>query len=165
MAGVLSFDQYIGGPDELIIEQSFPSNQKSVVYNFDQDITGWTFESDYQALVIDTLAFDRITGDPNFANSSVIGYFPKTEVTGSTVPTALSVGDGTVKVTFPSQMYSGAIYPDARSNVVIVVFSFTWTTADTPSQSQSHRWAFIQAWEPDVNMGNPADELTYTAIA
>ena len=43
MAGVLTFDQYIGGADQLIIEQAFPSTQRSVVYNFDRDIAGWTF--------------------------------------------------------------------------------------------------------------------------
>lgn len=165
MAGVLTFDQYIGGPDDMVIEQSFPSNQKSVVYNFDQDVSGWTFEADYQAIVVDTLAFDRYTSEPNFANSTVIGYFPKTEITGGNVPAAVSATDGTVKVTFPANMYTGGIFPDARNNVVIVVVSFTWTTDDTPTQSQSHRWAFIQAWEPDVPMSDPADEATYTAIA
>jgi len=164
MAGVLTFDQYVGGPDEMVIEQAFPSNQRSVVYGFDQDVSGWTFEADYQALVVDSVSFNRYTGEPNFANSSVIGYFPKVDISGANEPTVINTTDGTVKVTFPAQMYTGAVYPDARSNVVVVVFSFTWTDAQTPAQTTSHRWAFVQAWEPDVAVGNPVDEADYTAI-
>jgi hypothetical protein len=59
MAGVLTFDQYIGGADQLIIEQAFPSTQRSVVYNFDRNITGWTYSADYQTLVVDEIAFNR----------------------------------------------------------------------------------------------------------
>ena len=67
MAGVLNFQQYIGGPDQIKIEQIFPSNQKTFLYNFDQDITGWTFAVDYQTLVVDSIAFNRNTGQPNFS--------------------------------------------------------------------------------------------------
>ena len=67
MAGVLTFSQYVGGADQLIIEQAFPSTQRSVVYNFDRDITGWTFSADYQTLVVDSVTFNRYTGEPNFA--------------------------------------------------------------------------------------------------
>ena len=45
-SGVLSFADYVGGADQLIIEQAFPSTQRSVVYNFGTDITGWTFSAD-----------------------------------------------------------------------------------------------------------------------
>lgn len=163
-AGVLTFDQYIGGPDDLIVEQSFPSTQRSVVYNFAQDITGWTFAADYQTLVVDTVTFNRYTGQPNFANSIVIGSFPKVEVAGGLVPQIINAANGTVKVTFPSEMYGGQLLPDARLNVPIVVFSFTWTINTTPTQTFSHRWAFIQCYEPDVPIGDPTLQAGYTPI-
>jgi hypothetical protein len=162
--GVLSFADYVGGADELIIEQSFPSTQRSVVYNYDRDITGWTFSADYQTLVIDEIAFNRYTGAPNFANSSVIGYFPKVDITGSLVPEIINAATGTVKVTFPAAMYTGPIIPDARKNVPIVIFGFTWNIAATPTQTFTHRWAFIQCYEPDVAIGNPVLDPAFVAL-
>jgi hypothetical protein len=41
---------------------------------------------------------------------------------------------------------------------------FTWTTADTPTQTSTHRWAVIQSWEPDVAIGDPTNEGDYTAL-
>jgi len=167
MAGVLTFSQYIGGPDQLVIEQSFPSNQRSVVYNFKQDTSGWNYSADYQTIVVDTVQFNRYTGAPNFSNSRVIGYFPKVDIApGSGLePEVINPAEGTVLVTFPTQMYDGPIIPDARKNVPIVVFSFTWNTVGTPIQIYSHRWAFIQAWEPDVELGDPTLEVNYTGIS
>ena len=162
--GVLSFADYVGGADELIIEQSFPSTQRSVVYNYDRNITGWTFSADYQTLVIDEIAFNRYTGAPNFANSSVIGYFPKVDITGSLVPEIINAATGTVKVTFPAAMYTGPIIPDARKNVPIVIFGFTWNIAATPTQTFTHRWAFIQCYEPDVAIGNPVLDPAFVAL-
>ena len=167
--GVLSFADYVGGADELIIEQSFPSTQRSVVYNYGTDITGWTFSADYQTLVIDEIAFNRYTGAPNFANSSVIGYFPKVDITnppfsGTILPQAINTATGTVKVTFPAQMYTGPIIPDARKNVPIVIFGFTWNMASTPTQTFTHRWAFIQCYEPDVAIANPVTDPAYIPL-
>jgi len=164
MAGVLTFDQYIGGADQLIIEQAFPSTQRSVVYNFDRDITDWSFHADYQTLVVNTVAFNRYTGAPNFANSTIIGSFPKVDISGEFEPSIINPEAGTVKVNFPAQMYSGPIIPDARKNVAIVVFGFTWEIASTPTQIFTHRWAFIQAYEPDVEIGDPVTSVGYTAL-
>tara|TARA_R110000868_G_scaffold291803_4_gene552370 strand:+ start:1900 stop:2403 length:504 start_codon:yes stop_codon:yes gene_type:complete len=163
-AGVLTFSQYIGGADQLIIEQAFPSTQRSVVYNFAQDITDWEFSADYQTIVVDTIAFNRYTGAPNFANSSVIGSFPKVDITGAMEPTAINLATGTVQVNFPAEMYTGPIIPDARKNVPIVVFGFTWSIESTPRQIFTHRWAFIQCYEPDVALGDPTNAVGYTAL-
>ena len=166
MAGVLTFDQYIGGPDQLIIEQAFPSNQKSVIYNYGRDITGWTFSADYQTIVVDTVKFNRYTGAPNFADSRVIGSFDLVDIAAqsATAPVIINAAVGTVLVTFPANMYTGAIIPDARKNVPIVVFGFTWNTDTAPVQTQTHRWAFLQAWEPDVALGDPVDEQDFTEL-
>ena len=165
MAGVLTFAQFVGGADQLILKQDFPSSQSSLIYNYNQDISGWTFEADYQVIVVDSVAYDRYTGEPNFANSTVIGSFPKAEITGPTAPSVVDAASGTVKFTIPADMYTGALFPDARRNVPIAVLGFTWTTADSPTQTATHRWAVVQSYEPDVTIGDPTLEADYTALA
>jgi hypothetical protein len=163
-AGVLSFAEYIGGPDEVIAAQSFPSDQKSYLYNFDTNITGWTFSADFQTLVVDKIAFNRYTGQPNFANSQVIGSFPKVELTGTTAPQVSNASSGLVSLRVPASMYTGPIIPDARANVPVTVVAFTWSNADTFATTQTHRWAFVQCWEPDVAVGDPTDDAGYTPL-
>ena len=165
MAGVLTFAQFVGGADQLVLKQDFPSSQTSLIYNFNQDISGWTFEADYQVIVVDSLAYDRYTSEPNFANSTVIGSFAKQEITGATAPVVVDSATGTVKFTIPSGMYTGPIIPDARQNVPIAVLGFTCTTDDTPTQTQTHRWAVIQNYEPDVTIGDPTTDAGYTALS
>ena len=164
MAGILNFQQYIGGPDSIQVEQIFPSTQKTLIYNFNQNITGWTFTSDYQTLIVDTVAFNRNTGQPNFTDSSVIGSFAKHSTSGTSAPSVITASAGTVKVVIPANMYTGMIIPDARQNVPITVFALTWADASTPAQINTHRWAFIQCWEPDVTIGDPTTDSSYTAI-
>lgn len=163
-AGVLTFADYIGGPDEVIAAQAFPSDQKSYQYNFGTDITGWTFSADYQTLVVNTIAFNRYTGEPNFANSSVIGSFPKVELTGNSAPQVGNVAAGTVTLRVPAGMYDGPILPDARSNVPVTIVAFTWNNGETFATIQTHRWAFVQCWEPDVPVGDPTDDPDYDPL-
>jgi hypothetical protein len=160
MAGVLDFQQYVGGADQIKCEQWFPSNRRTLIYNFQQDITGWTFEVDFQTIVVDTVTFQRYTGQPNFANSKVTGTFPKEEMSdfagGIYVPTIFNAEQGTVRVYHPDHMYTGPIIPDARKNVPITVVSLTWTDANSPIPNvNTHRFALVQCWEPDVVAGDP----------
>jgi hypothetical protein len=164
MAGVLNFQQYVGGPDSVQVEQIFPSNQRTLLYNFGQDITGWTFSTDYQTIVVDSVKFSRSTGQPNFSESTVIGFFPKVEIEEPFAPEVINALEGTVKIHFPAGMYSGAIYPDARKNVPVTVFAVTWTDNSTPPQVNTHRWALVQCWEPDVAPGDPTLEDDYSEI-
>lgn len=164
MAGVLNFQQYIGGPDDLQIETVFPSSQRTLVYDFKQDITGWQFETDYQTLVVDTVRFNRATGQPNFSDSKVIGSFPKVDIEGAFEPQVIDAAAGKVLVHFPANMYPGAIIPDARRNVPITVFAVTWTDDSTPAQINTHRWALVQSWEPDVPVGDPTDDEDFTEL-
>jgi hypothetical protein len=170
MPGVLNFQQYIGGPDSVQVENIFPSNQKTLIYTFKDsdgdpvDLTGWTFAADYQTIVVDQVSFNRSTNKPNFADSSVKGSFAKVEVTGATVPAVLVAANGTVKVHLPAGMYAGPIIPDARQNVPITVFSLTWTDNSTVNQINSQRWALVNCWEPDVTIGDPTLAAGYTAI-
>lgn len=170
MAGILDFQQYVGGPDSVQVEQIFPSNQKTLVLTFKDsagaalNITGWTFSADYQTLVVDEVAFNRSTGKPNFANSTVIGSFAKVEVTGGSAPSIILATAGTVKVNLPAGMYAGPIIPDARKNVPITVFSLTWTDTSTPAQINSMRWCLVNCYEPDVTIGDPTGATGYTAL-
>jgi hypothetical protein len=164
MSGVLSFDQFIGGPDQLQIESVFPSTQRSLVYNFGQDITGWDFTVDYQTIVVDQIKFNRLTGAPNFSDSKVIGTFPSAEITGALGPTVLDASIGTVQINFPAGLYTGPIIPDARQNVPITVIGITWADTSTPPQVNTHRWSLIQSYEPGVPAGDPTTDPAYTAL-
>lgn len=164
MAGVLTFSQYLGGPDNINIEQIFPSTQRTLNYNFGTNITGWNFNVDHQTIVVDSVAFERNTGTPNFANSSVIGFFPQGQVSTSSYVTVTNASSGLVNITIPGNLYSGPILPDARKNVPITVVGVTWTDNSNPVQINTHRWAFIQSYEPGTTPGDPILAGNYTAI-
>lgn len=154
-AGVLNFAQYLGGADNIQIEQIFPSTQRTLNYNYATSIVGWTFKVDYQTIVVDSVAFDRNTGQPNFANSNVIGYFPSGVVSTSSYISVVNSALGTVNITIPGELYTGPVLPDARANVPITIVGVTWTSASSPVQVNTHRWAFLLAWEPGVTPGDP----------
>lgn len=160
----LDFSQYIGGADNIQVEIAFPSTQKTVVYNFGQNITGWSFMLDYQTVVADTIAYDRNTGEPNFSGTKLIGTFPKGNISTSTYVTVLNASSGTVAVTIPGGLYTGPVIPDARSHTPITITGFTWTDNSTPPQINTHRFAVLMSWEPGVTPGDPVLEGTYTPI-
>ena len=164
MASVLSFSEYLGGPDNIAIEQIFPSTQRTLQYNFALNIAGWNFHVDHQTLVVDTMTFDR-SGEPNFATSSVIGYFAPGQVTTSSFVNVVSTASGLVNITIPTQLYNGPILADARKNVPITIVGVTWTDAGVPNkQINSHRWAFIQCYEPGVAPTDPTLNAGFTLI-
>ena len=152
---LLDFSKYLGQANNVQVIEMFPSTQKTFDYDFSADLNAYTFEADMQTIVVDTIAYDRVTGDPNFADSKVVGYFANAEIgSGNIVPVDLGVG--TVKLTIPAQRYVGPLTPDARTDVAITVVSFKWTdTGVTPNTTESHRWAIIERYEPDVSPGNP----------
>ena len=168
MAGVIRFSEYLGGPDQIAIEEIFPSTKKTYQYNFGQDITGWTWVMDHQTLVVDPITYDRNTGEPNFATSKVIGYFPKLDITtNAAVLNVVNAATGLVNITMPANLYTGPVIPDARSRVPVTIVSVQWTTATTPSQVNLHRWAFLNCYEPGVSIGDPTTSSNplYTAIS
>jgi len=164
-SGVLRFSDYLGGPDNIQVEEIFPSTKRTYQYDFNTNITGWTWALKSQTIVVSPLTWDRYSGEPNFANSLVIGYFANNTYTvDSTVLTVVNAADGRVNLTIPGNLYTGPIIPDARSKVPISIVTFQWTTADTPTQVNSHRWAFIQCYEPGVTIGDPTGAAGYTAF-
>jgi len=160
MAGVLTVGQWLGGPDNVKVESTFPSTQKTYNYNFNQSITSWTFKADYQTVVVDAIAYTR-DGEPNFADSRVVGYFPGGVISTSTYIQVVSAPSGTVNVTHPALLYPEAngILPDSRVNVPLLVVGFSWTNTATPPVTNIHRIAKILAWEPNVL---PKDPTTLT---
>ena len=160
---VMNFQQYIGGSDGIQIETVFPSSQKSYVYTFPTAVTNWEFSMDYQTLVIDYIAYDIETGEPNFAKSGVAGYFPS----GQILPDFIEVIDGpagVVKFTVPAGLYDGNINADARNMVPVTIVSVQWETDSAPPQKNLHRWAFIQTWEPGVPTGDPSTTTGFVGI-
>jgi len=161
---VLDFKQYVGGMDNVIVEEMVPSQQQTYRYDYGIDISNYSFELSSQTLVVDTLTYDRVTGEPNFTDSTVTGYFANVDFGAGNI-NVVSAGAGTVDITIPAQRYTGNIIPDARSTVPISVVSVKWTTTDTtPPTTNSHRWAILERYEPDVTPGNPTLEAGYTAI-
>lgn len=168
MAGVLDFQSWLGGPDQVKIESTFPSSRKKLTYDFGQSIAGWQFRLDSQTIIANPITFDRNTGEPNFATSTVIGVFPYTlhddyGTLGGNI-SIVNTSTGIVSVTHPAQMYNGPILPDARAKVPITVVGFTWVMTD--NTTNTHRIAKVQAWEPSgVNVaGDPTTSTNYTAI-
>lgn len=164
MARLLSFANYLGQANNVQVIEMFPSTQKTFTYNFGADVTGYTFEADYQPIVLDQLTYNSNDGEPNFTTTNVTGFFANAEVGAANIVVTDATA-GTVNLTIPSQRYTGPITPDARANVVMTVLSFKWTdTGVTPTTTDSHRWGIIERYEPDVSPGNPALSNAYIQL-
>jgi hypothetical protein len=162
---LLSFSQYIGGADNVQVIEKFPSEQKTFTYNYNTDITDYTFSLDSQTIVVDTLTYDTNTGNPNFTLSTVLGYFPNVNVAAGNVTNRSNVA-GTVNITMPSNLYEGNVLaPDARTNVPLTVFSVEWTnTGVTPNVVEAHRWCCIERYKPgDKAIGNILADTSFVS--
>ena len=182
MAGVLTIEAWLGGPDQVKAESTFPSSSKTYAYNFGQNITDWQFELQAQTIVVDQITYtiDRVTNSssPNFTNSRVIGYFPEVSIattsTNTTYIQVINASHGLVNVTHPPGLYTGPILPDARQNTPLTIVGFTWIIPSfyegngltNPPQINSHRIAKIMAWEPLVTPGDPTSSTNpaYTSL-
>jgi len=164
MASLLEFNQFIGGLDNIKIEQFFPSTQKTFTYNFGTSVAGWNFHLDQQTIIVDTLTYDRNSGAPNFAGSTVMGYFTGTNISTSTYVNVINTASGLVAVTIPGGLYSGPILPDARTHNPITIVGVTWTDNSTPPQVNTHRWGLLQCWESGITPGDPVLSVDYNPI-
>ena len=161
---LLSFENYVGGSDNVQVIEMFPSTQQTFTYDFNTSISGYTFEADQQTIIIDSMTYNVSDGEPNFTTSNVLGSYANSEITSANI-VVQNAGAGTVNFTIPKNRYTGNIIPDARTNVPITVVSFKWTNTNvTPSTTDSHRWAVIERFEPDVTIGDPTLGAGYTAI-
>lgn len=161
---LLSFSKYLGGADNVQVLEIFKDSASTFTYNFGTDITNYTFELSAQTLVVDTMSYDRVTGDANFTDSSVTGFFANSEIAASNV-NRLSNAAGTVNITIPGNLYTGNVLPDSRGETPITVVGVRWTdTGVTPNTTDEHRWALIHRYSPDTSVGKPSLEPGYTAI-
>lgn len=162
---VLDFSQYIGSASNVKMISLFPRSQKTFNYDFGKDVSAYTFTADYQTIVIDSITWDRTTGQPNFATSTVVGYIQNTSNVSANVFIDTSTANaGTVKLTIPSDRYTGNITPSARANVAMTVLSFEWATNESPPQKDSHRYAILEVWEPGVTPGNPTEDPNFISL-
>ena len=150
MAGnLLSFKNYIGGSDNVQIIELFPRSQKTFTYDFGANVSGYSFTADYQSIVLDSVTYDRTTGNPSLSSTNVKGYFTNYASVSSSLIGNASASTGTVTLTIPENRYTGNLIPNARADVVCTVLSFQWVTDDTPAQKDSHRWAIFERFEPE----------------
>ena len=155
MSRLLDFKQYLGGADNVITYETFPGDQKTFLYDFEDNTENYTFQLEQQTIVVDTLSYDRTTGDPNFTDSTGVGTFANTAISSSGNVEYASNVDGQVNITIPANLYTGPIEPDARANVPIQVVSITWNDGESPPRISTHRHARIMRYEPGVTVGNP----------
>ena len=159
---LLDFKSYIGGSDNVITLEMFPSTQKQYAYSFGGDVSTYSFEADYQTLVLDTVTYDRATGEPNFTDTSVTGFFANAEISGGNIDTS-DAASGIIRFTIPAQRYTGSITPSARLNVPATVVSFKWTDS-TNNTTNSHRYLVLERWESDVAPGDPTLQAAFTKL-
>lgn len=152
---LLDFSQYVGGADNVKVIEMFPRTQQKFTYNFGANVASYTFSADMHSILLDQVTYDRVTGDPNFAETSVLGYFNNNTTIGAANISNAQAASGIVTFTIPQNRYTGNIVPNARENVVMTVVGFQWDTADSPPVRELHRWAIIERWEPGVTPGDP----------
>ena len=161
---LLDFQDYIGGPDTIVIEM-FPRMQRKYTYNFNTNISAYQFSADYQTLVLSEVTYDRVTGDPNFSTTTVLGSFPTVSNVSNTLISVTNATTGLVDLTIPENRYTGNIIPDARTKVVGTVLTFQWNTSNTSTASKdAHRFLILERYEPGVPIGDPTTSVSFTPL-
>jgi hypothetical protein len=161
---LLDFADYIGGPDTIVLEM-FPRMQRKYTYNFNTNISAYQFSADYQSIVLSEVTYDRVTGDPSFTTTTVLGSFPTVGNVSNTLITVTDSANGTVELTIPENRYTGNIIPDARTKVVGTVLTFQWNTSSASTASKdAHRFLILERYEPGVPIGDPTTEATFEPL-
>tara|TARA_R110002153_G_scaffold13914_1_gene51281 strand:+ start:5157 stop:5924 length:768 start_codon:yes stop_codon:yes gene_type:complete len=163
---LLDFKSYVGGADNVVVEEVFPSTSKNYTYDFGQDISTYTFGATYQTLVADVVTYDRNTGLPNFTDTKITGFFG---APGAVIPASNITNNGalgTVSFQIPANLYTGPIIPSARINVPMTIVTFTWTdpNGSLPDIIESHRWCLLQRWESSVSPADPVLDVNYIPL-
>lgn len=162
---VLDAKQFLGGSDQVLNLELLPEQTRSFTYNFNADVSAYTFSSEYSCVLIDTLSYNINTGEPNYASSAVTGYFGNIDGAANSVVSVgasyiddSQAGSGLVTFTIPPSRYPGYITPSARTDVVLTILEFKWTnTATTPNTTDSHRFTIVERFSPDRTPGSPKD--------
>jgi len=169
MSRLLDWKSFIGGADNVIAMDMFPQEQQQFTYQFGAvDVSTYTWDIDYQTVVIDQVAFNRNTGEPNYTDSTVTGYFTAQQANVAAYVNTTDAANGNVTVTIPSQRYTGKILPNSRLKVPTTVFSVKWTDGNTPSATNLHRYIISERYTAEVPIGDPTTEASaqggFTAI-
>tara|TARA_R110002020_G_scaffold293502_2_gene508889 strand:- start:1284 stop:2054 length:771 start_codon:yes stop_codon:yes gene_type:complete len=164
---LLDFKSYVGGADNVVVEEQFPSTSKTYTYDYGSDISTYSFDAYYQTIIVDTVAYDRNTGLPNFTDSKIIGFIGNgsgTQIASSNFTN--NGAAGTLNFTIPPNLYTGGIVPSARTNVPLTIVTFEWVNPNgaLPDVVESHRWCLMQRWESQVVPSDPVLEADYTPI-
>ena len=160
---LLNFADYIGGPDTIVVEM-FPRMQKKYTYNFNTNISAYQFSADYQTLVLSEVTYDRVTGDPSFTSTTILGSFPSANVSNSYI-SVTNAAAGTVEFTIPENRYTGNIIPDARTKVVGTVVTFQWSTSSAATAAKdAHRFLVLERYEPQVPVGDPTQSAGFAPL-
>ena len=162
---LLDFKSYVGGADNVVVEEQFPSTSKNYTYDFGTDVTSYTFEATYQTLIADVVTYDRNTGLPNFTDTKIIGFFGTSQTIDSANITNNGAA-GTVNFQIPPDLYTGPIIPSARTNVPMTIVTFTWTNPNgsLPDIVESHRWCLMQRWDSTVSPADPVLDANYIPL-
>ena len=161
---LLEFADYIGGPDTIVIEM-FPRMQRKYTYNFNTNISAYQFSADYQSLVLSEITYDRVTGDPSFTTTTILGSFPTVGNVSNTLISVSNASVGTVELTIPENRYTGNIIPDARTKVVGTVLTFQWATSSASTAAKdAHRFLILERYEPQVPIGDPTLGATFIPL-
>jgi hypothetical protein len=156
---LLDFKDYIGGPDTIVIEM-FPRMQRKYTYNFGgANVSTYQFSADYQTIVIDSVTYDRVTGDPNFTDSTILGYFANVGTVANAYIDTSSASTGVINFTIPENRYTGNIIPNARAKVAATCVTFQWNQGSANTAvKDAHRYLVLERWEPGVKPGDPTKE-------
>lgn len=157
---ILTMSQYLGGADNVFVIEAFKRSQRLYYYNFDRSVTGWTFTSDFQSVLLDKISYSN--GEPDLNSSTIIGYFNNY----TTVSNAIQVFDSTVGYigfVISDDRYTGIISPHARENVVATIVSLEWTEPN--GNKDSHRFVVVERWEPEQPAGDPKTDPSYIDAA
>jgi len=162
----LDFKSYLGGANNVLFLEAFPRTQKTYAYNFNANISAYTFTADYQSVLLNEVTYNNITGEPNLSTTTVSGYFTNTANISNAMINVTDATAGDVTLTIPENRYTGNILPSTRANVVCTIVSFQWATGETPPQQDQHRYCILERFDPQVGKvpGDPADETTFVAL-
>jgi hypothetical protein len=162
---LLSFSKYISSADNVQVLEVFKDTASTFTYNYGVDISNYTFELSAQTLVVNSMAYDRVSGEPSFSDSTIIGSFANSEIASSNINRLSNVA-GTVNITIPGNLYTGNVLPDSRGETPITVVGVRWTnTGVTPNTVDEHRWALIHRYSPDSTLGKPSSSAGFANLA
>lgn len=165
---LLDFKSYVGGADNVVVEEQFPNESNQYVYNYGTDVSTYSFSANYQTIIVDAVTYSRTDGLPNFTDSKIIGFIGNgtpTSIAGSNIDDS-SAASGVINFSIPPDLYTGGIIPSSRVNVPLTIVTFTWSNPNgsLPAIVESHRWCLMQRWDSSVTPADPVLESTYTPI-